>query len=228
MNIIYVKTRHERESVKEPLLYALREVLPNDKVSCTEVPKDLPIWGRSRIELSLNSHRPELIIGCGAAAKAVLSCAHRFCILINPALFDSEIEEISNLPNVKVVMSTSDVKPYDEIFLRTSLCPLIDSIREQAASMAIRIEELTEMAVSPTEMAPEDFDTECDILENLKKYKDTVELSDKFCPDCGHEMISFFVSSPGWTWAQLCGRAGRLTYCPNCKTQHGFWCQIMN
>lgn len=228
MNITYVKVRRGHESVKDPLFYALREVLPNDKVSCTEVPQELPIWGRSRIELSLNSHRPEVIIGCGAAANAVLSCAHRFCILINPYLFDSEIEEISNLPNVRVVMSTSDVKPYDENFLRTRLCPVIDSIREQAASMAIRIEELTEMAFLTTDMSPEDFDPSCDILDNLNRHRESVDLSDKRCPDCGHEMITFFVSSPGWTWQRLCGRAGRLTYCPNCKSQHGFWCQIMN
>ena len=57
---------------------------------------------------------------------------------------------------------------------------------------------------------------------------DAGKLSERLCPDCGHEMISFFVSSPDWTWAQLCGRAGRLTYCPMCKTQHEFWLQIMN
>jgi hypothetical protein len=101
-------------------------------------------------------------------------------------------------------------------------------LRSAASSITDHLDNLVEMALSPTEQSPEDFDPQCDILENLKEYKDTVELSDRSCPNCGHEMINFFVSSPAWTWKHLCGRAGRLTYCPNCKTQHGFWCQIMN
>ena len=228
MNITYIKVRRGRESVKDPLLYALREVLPNDKVSCAEVPENMPRWGRSKIELNLNSSRPDIIIGCGDAVNAVLSCAHRFCIIINPSIFDSEIEEVSNLPNVRVLMCTSNVKAYDVEFLRANLCPLIDSVRDKATSITNRIDELTEMAFVPTEKSPEDFDPECDILDNLNRHRESVELSEKRCPDCGHEMISFFVSSPAWTWKHLCGRAGRLNYCPMCKTQHGFWLQIMN
>lgn len=105
MNITDINVRRGRESATDPLLYALREVLPNDEVSCAEVPEDMPRWGRSKIEVNLYSSRPDIIIGCGNAVNAVLSCAHRFCVIINPSLFDSEIEEVSNLPNVSVLMS---------------------------------------------------------------------------------------------------------------------------
>lgn len=226
MNITYVKLRYGKVSTKDPILYHLREILPNDKISCAEVPYHMAFFEGRRIEFAMHSCRPDLFIGCGDTAEVILRNAHRFCILINPAISHEDV--LRDNPRVRILHTES---PSDEIgkeFLVNCLIPVIDSLRLEAGSITDHLSRLVDMALSPTDKSPEDFDSECDILENLKKYQDTVELSDRSCPNCGHEMIDFFVSSPAWTWKHLCGRAGRLTYCPNCKTHHGFWCQIMN
>ena len=228
MNITYIKIRHGRESVKDPILYALREILPNDKVNCAEVPEHMAFFGGRKIEFSMHSCRPDLFIGCGDTAEVILRNAHRFCILINPSISQEEEESLRDNDRVIILRTESPLDEIDKEFLENHLLPIVESLRSAAVSITDHLYSLVEMALSPTEQSPEDFDPQCDILENLKKYKDTVELSDRSCPNCGHEMINFFVSSPAWTWKHLCGRAGRLTYCPNCKTQHGFWCQIMN
>lgn len=228
MNITYVKLRYGKVSTKDSILYHLRDILPEDKVNCAEVPDHLALFGDRKIEFAMHSCRPDLFIGCGDTAEVILKNAHRFCILINPAISQEDEELLRDNARVRILRTESPSDEIDKEFLVSFLLPVIDSLRSEAGSITEHLNSLVDMALSPTEKSPEDLDSECDILENLKKYKDTVEFSDKSCPDCGHEMITFFVSSPDWTWAHLCGRAGRLTYCPNCKTQHGFWCQIMN
>ena len=42
------------------------------------------------------------------------------------------------------------------------------------------------------------------------------------CPECGTQLIASYVSSPAWTWKNLCGRAGMLTFCPHCQKQIRF------
>ena len=228
MNITYVKLRYGKVSVKDPILYHLRDILPEDKVSCAEVPDHMAFFEGMKIEFAMHSCRPDLFIGCGDTAEVILRNAHRFCILINPAISQEDEVLLCGNARVRILRTESSSDEIDKDFLVNFLLPVIDSLRSEAGSFTYYLNDLVDMALSPTENSPEDFDPECDILENLKKYKDTVELSARSCPNCEHEMINFFVSSPVWTWAHLCGRAGRLTYCPNCKTQHGFWCQIMN
>ena len=48
------------------------------------------------------------------------------------------------------------------------------------------------------------------------------------CPDCGSHLIAVFVSSPAWTWQNLCGREGMLTFCPQCQRQIRFHLECMN
>lgn len=228
MNITYIKLRHGKMSIKDPILYLLKEILPNDKVSCAEIPDDIVLGQGRKIELALGAARPELIIGCCDTSELILMHAYRPSILINPSLSQEDMELFYDDTRVKIIRTESPSDAIDKKFLEKNLVPLIDSLRPEARNIEERIEELVQLAHSPTDKMPENFDFDCDILQNLKKHRVTVGLSERSCPDCGHQMISFFVSSPDWTWARLCGRAGRLTYCPMCKTQHGFWIQIMN
>lgn len=51
------------------------------------------------------------------------------------------------------------------------------------------------------------------------------------CPVCGKSSEELFwidFCSPVWTWAQLCGRRGPLSICPDCQRQVEFICEIMN
>ena len=50
----------------------------------------------------------------------------------------------------------------------------------------------------------------------------------ELCSDCDTRMIEVYVSSPKWTWENLCGRAGMLTFCPHCQKQIRFHLELMN
>jgi hypothetical protein len=51
------------------------------------------------------------------------------------------------------------------------------------------------------------------------------------CPGCGRppEALTWiYFASPGWTWEQLCGRAGWLLVCKPCHLQVEFYLEAMN
>ena len=192
MNITYVKLRYGKVSVKDPILYHLRDILPEDKVSCAEVPDHMAFFEGMKIEFAMHSCRPDLFIGCGDTAEVILRNAHRFCILINPAISQEDEVLLCGNARVRILRTESSSDEIDKDFLVNFLLPVIDSLRSEAGSFTYYLNDLVDMALSPTENSPEDFDPECDILENLKKYKDTVELSARSCPNCEHEMINFF------------------------------------
>ena len=51
------------------------------------------------------------------------------------------------------------------------------------------------------------------------------------CPLCGkpsENLKWIYFDSPGWTWQQLCGRAGPMSICPDCGCLVEFICLLMN
>lgn len=58
--------------------------------------------------------------------------------------------------------------------------------------------------------------------------KQKLVLSERVCPDCGERMVTFYYTSPAWTWNSLCGRAGIMTICPGCPRQVKFSLTMMN
>lgn len=51
------------------------------------------------------------------------------------------------------------------------------------------------------------------------------------CPLCGkpsEELKWIYFDSPGWTWQQLCGRAGPMSICPDCGCIVEFDCFLLN
>lgn len=51
------------------------------------------------------------------------------------------------------------------------------------------------------------------------------------CPICGkpsEELLWIDFCSPSRTWAQLCGREGPLSICPDCQCQVEFICEMMS
>ena len=48
------------------------------------------------------------------------------------------------------------------------------------------------------------------------------------CPVCGTRLIEVLVSTPGWSWRELCGREGMLAFCPHCQKQIKFNLERMN
>lgn len=222
MKIAYVKTRKD----KDPILGMLKELLPEDKVFCADVSSvQESYFSRIKMRRILHKEHPGLMIGFGNAAEVL--CDSESGI---PAILIDPIGDIEDLDSDKLhIVHTgiaSDLMDTDT--LSKCLIPILEPLREDVHSNEKLLEELIEMALIKTESSPADFDGTDDITDNLRRHRETAELSGIKCPDCGHHMIRFFVSSPAWTWQKLCGRAGILTYCPNCKSQHGFLLQMMN
>lgn len=222
MKIAYIKTRKD----KDPILGVLKELLPEDKVFCADVSSvQESYFSRIKMRRILHKEHPGLMIGFGNAAEVL--CDSESGI---PAILIDPIGDIEDLDSDKLhIVHTgiaSDLMDTDT--LSKCLIPILEPLREDVHSNEKLLEELIEMALIKAESSPEDFDGTDDITDNLRRHRETAELSGIKCPDCGHHMIRFFVSSPAWTWQKLCGRAGILTYCPNCKSQHGFLLQMMN
>jgi hypothetical protein len=70
------------------------------------------------------------------------------------------------------------------------------------------------------------------VIACMKKTLDSKEFANHLpCPKCGLrsenlDWINF--RSPDWTWEHLCGRAGPLSICPECKIQVEFILHVMN
>ena len=54
------------------------------------------------------------------------------------------------------------------------------------------------------------------------------ELPTKLCPQCRQPVEWFWFDSPRWTWEKLCGRAGWLALCNECRLQTAFQMVLMN
>ena len=51
------------------------------------------------------------------------------------------------------------------------------------------------------------------------------------CPLCGkpsEELKWIWFESPEWTWQKLCGRAGDMSICPDCRCIVEFICEILS
>ena len=222
MKIAYVKTRKD----KDPILRMIKELLPEDRVFCADISSvQESYFSRIKMRRILHKEHPGLMIGYGDVAE-ILGRADSGIpvILIDPI---GNLEDMDG-NNIHIVHTRTTSDLIDTDILSKYLIPVLEPLRGDVHSNEILLEELIEMALIKTESLPTDFDGTDDITDNLRRHRDTAELSAVKCPDCGHHMIRFFVSSPAWTWQNLCGRAGILTYCPNCKSQHGFWLQMMS
>ena len=228
MKIAYVKTRKD----KDPILQMLRQILPDDKITCADISTVIGS-GFDRVKIShiFSKDHPGLLVAYGEAAGVFANIYPQIpTIMIDPC---GDISEISldfakNTTKLLVVQTGIPMENLNTDDLLKSISPIMEPMREEIQNNENILERLIEMAMVKTDAAPEDFDGNDNITDNLRRHMDTAVLSEKVCPDCGQRMINFHVCSPPETWALLCGRAGRLTYCPNCKAQHGFWLQFMN
>lgn len=222
MKIAYVKTRKD----KDPILGMIKELLPADKVFCADISSvQESYFSRIKMRRILQKEHPGLMIGYGDVAEILGRADPGIPVILIDPIGDIEDMDDNNL-HIVHTGTTSDLLDTDT--LSKCLIPVLDPLRGDVHANEMLLEELIEMALIKTESSPEDFDGTDDITDNLRRHRETAELSGIKCPDCGHHMIRFFVSSPAWTWQNLCGRAGILTYCPNCKSQHGFLLQMMN
>lgn len=222
MKIAYVKNRKD----KDPILRMIKELLPEDRVFCADISSvQESYFSRVKMRRILHKEHPGLMIGYGAVAEILGRVDSGIPVILIDPIGDIEDMDGNNLHTVHTG-TTSDMIDTDT--LSKCLIPVLEPLRGNVHSNETLLEEMIEMALIKTEASPADFDGTDDITDNLRRHRDTAELSGARCPDCGHHMIRFFVSSPAWTWQKLCGRAGILTYCPNCKSQHGFLLQMMN
>lgn len=229
MTINYVKTRHGNVSVADPILYTLRELLPAGRIRCVEIPEKIAgIGSRTSLEREINGGQPDIAIGYGKAAEHILRHSHRYRIVINPDI-DAELLSMFEDRIGVIMLWTEDRNgaPTRE-FLITDLLPAIDRAKEAAQAYVKEIAELADLALQETDLSPKEFREDNDILDNLERYPFSVRISERRCPECGSKMLEFYVCSPPWTWANLCGRAGTITFCPRCKSQQGFALEFMN
>lgn len=229
MTINYVKTRHGNVSVADPILYTLRELLPTDRIRCVEIPEKIAgIGSRTSLEREINGGQPVMAIGYGKAAEHILRHSHRYRIVINPEI-DPELLQMFDDKRGIIILWTEDRKGApSRDFLITDLLPAIDRAKEAAQAYVKEIAELADLALQDTDLSPEGFRIGNDILDNLERHPFSVRISERRCPDCGNKMLKFYVCSPPWTWANLRGRAGTITFCPRCKSQQGFCLEFMN
>ena len=71
----------------------------------------------------------------------------------------------------------------------------------------------------------------CMNTEKSAKTKMPAESNHSPCPLCGkpsEELKWIYFDSPGWTWQQLCGRAGPMSICPDCGCLVEFVLHVMN
>ena len=228
MKIAYVKIRKD----KDPVLQMLRQILPEDTVICADISTFVgSAFQRTKIGDAIRKDHPGLLIAYGEAAALLMDISIGIpTIVIDPIIDNNEslLDSCEESIRPFVVQTGTPSESMNADALLKTIKPIIEAMREDILNNEAMLENLIELAFVKTEESPKDFDGNDNITDNLRKHRDTVVLSQKACPDCGEHMIEFFVCSPPETWTRLCGRAGRLTYCPNCKTQHGFCLLFMN
>ena len=66
-----------------------------------------------------------------------------------------------------------------------------------------------------------------DVALCILKYPQHVKLDFNTCHKCGKKRVNLHFSSPSWTWDMMCGSAGDMVICLECRSQD-FNCMIMS
>lgn len=68
-----------------------------------------------------------------------------------------------------------------------------------------------------------------DVVLSMLEYPDSVKFSTNTCEICGkNSLVEIYFHSPLCTWEKLCGTAGKMTLCPDCKRQVNYRVTLMN
>lgn len=57
---------------------------------------------------------------------------------------------------------------------------------------------------------------------SMLRFPERITFNYDRCPNCGRSRIRIYFHSPEWTWAKMCGVAGYMMICSNCKIQASF------
>lgn len=57
---------------------------------------------------------------------------------------------------------------------------------------------------------------------SMLRFPEKVKFDYDRCPRCGHSRLRIYFHSPRWTWAMMCGVAGDMVICLECKIQAVF------
>lgn len=63
---------------------------------------------------------------------------------------------------------------------------------------------------------------------SMLRFPEKVKFDYDRCPRCGHSRLRIYFHSPRWTWAMMCGVAGDMVICPECKIQAAFHVTMRN
>ncbi len=63
---------------------------------------------------------------------------------------------------------------------------------------------------------------------SMLRFPEKVKFDFDCCPRCGHSRLRIYFHSPRWTWAMMCGVAGDMVICPECKIQAAFHVTMRN
>lgn len=63
---------------------------------------------------------------------------------------------------------------------------------------------------------------------SMLRFPEKVKFDYDRCPRCGHSRLRIHFHSPRWTWAMMCGVAGDMVICPECKIQAAFHVTMRN
>lgn len=67
-----------------------------------------------------------------------------------------------------------------------------------------------------------------DIALSLLRYPGKVTFDCDSCDKCGHRCVKLYFRSCELSWMHMCGCAGPMTICPNCRTQPSFQVTSLN
>lgn len=118
----------------------------------------------------------------------------------------------------------------DKLSLSTSIETVVAVYNSESKPEATSSDDLSADSVKTEEPRRSDI-PECaryifyawyDVLASIYTNPEKVYITEDICPDCGERLVEFCFSSPGWTWREMCGRAGYMTICPACPRQIDF------
>lgn len=106
------------------------------------------------------------------------------------------------------------------------------ALNEKAIEKVESLASYVKMWVSREEEETSIFENEFpwdDVALSMLSYPDSVKFSNKTCDRCRKQtLVHIYFRSPSSTWRNMCGRAGHMTICTDCKKQVEYSPTMMN
>lgn len=159
-----------------------------------------------------------------------ISCAKEELTLLSDVEHINRVEALAHdILSWERYEPTKEERERDDKIIHDNLVLSNSEILSKIAPFDDAVKDIIDAAANLTykDPMPEQYSWN-NVALSMLRFPEKVKFDYDRCPRCGHSRLRIYFHSPRWTWAMMCGVAGDMVICPECKIQAAFHVTMRN